>query len=920
MQRWLPHMVHATTVLSLLGLCFWVVHQRHLPPDPMTRKVDGAERLSYQVVTATQGPHFELIGNERIVKIISHAVLDSGLEYDPRRVVSYGLHLQLTHQGRLLWQHDALIDSRQSKASRLGDVWMQENAFTSRLDMQLTDDRMLLVHLPEEVPTDSTLELTLLGEPEQALVRAYKLVERADDAQLRALRRLDESGGKVRYARSTYVPWSLLPEDDKLERLSHTYQRMTPMGEPGLDFQSQSVFYTGFRAPIETLDGDKGLALERHRALAFNVLGPTTLRLELRQTLAGAARSGMPQEPGAAVRVRAVSETTSDAGDDVTDRKARQDPRAEPLAWELPVPAAHGPETHLIELPPGLHSLQLFTDARDPVGLDVFGPPTSQLGAIPYLEHDLAERRLVPDERRLAVYETGPDKTPIIAGIFVPDDLRARILRLDVRIIIDPEPPGVADQPPLVTSAFTAGVTIEFLDDKERILATEQHDIEAPYTPFERLERADGGALSVSESVGLRIIAPARAQWVRVTTARDVAVRLYRFLAGPEAHQTPYADVPLTHSRWRYAPRDRRQWFHVVPANAPRLTEEEQRAVLTAQVRLEAEPAPVAADEKQPRSRPVPAVAVAPLGRPERHTIFEPVSPQRFVRMLARWPAGTATRLPPGQSMRFRFGGPARPRLDYWVPAAHLGKTLTLRVDGAPLATVRFTTTRGYWHLPQIPAGDHDVEAVTEVAGAVLYLDRPPAPAAAGGPARFELIRRRTVYALGPEPLEVEVRKPAGNRARLTMVVYAPWPEARDEVQVRAVIGGGVPRRVPQVPFPRLTVADRSLPLSSAEASLPAVFADQQGLAGYPRSITVPLGDDLVTGKHRIGFSVSGGPRLWARFFVTHVTPAPEDRALQWRFDVEDAPFAAPDAEPGTEDPAGEDTTAPAGEPAAPPE
>lgn len=920
MKRWIPHIVHATTVTALLGLCLWVVYQRQLPPDPMTRKIDGAERLSYQVVTRTQGPRFELIGNERIVKVVSHAVLDSELAFDPRRVVSYGLHLQITHQGRALWQHDAIIDSRQSKAGRVGTVWMQENAFTSRLDTQLTDDRMLLVHLPAAMPAGSALEMTLLGEPEEALVRVYKLVERPEDAQLRALRRLDESGGKVRYARSTYVPWSLLPEDDKLERLSHTYQRMTPMGEPGMDFVSRSVFYTGFRSPMEAMDGDKGLALQRHRALAFNVLGSTMLRLELRRAPADPSRPEVPGGPGAVVRIRAVSEAMPGASQDAANQGATDQTRRsapdEPLTWELPVPAAQGPEAHVIEVPAGLHSLQLFTDARDPLWLDVFGPPMSQLGAVPYLEHDLAERRLVPDERRLTVYETGPEQVPVVAGIFVPDDLRARILRLDVRILIEPAPPGVADQPPLVTSSFTTTVTIEFLGDNERVLATRRHEIEAPYAPFERLERADGDPVSVSESVGLRVVAPARTQWLRVIAARGVAVRLYRFLAGPDAYQAPYADVPLTHTRWRYAPRDRRQWFHVVPINAPRLAEAEQRAILVAQVRLEAEPEPEAAPEEKP-GRPGPAVAVAPLGRPERHSILEPVPPQRFVRMLARWPAGTATRLPPGQPMRFRFGGPARPRLDYSVPAAHLGKTLTLRVDGASLATVRFTTTRGYWYLPQIAAGGHDVEAITEAAGAVLYLDQPPAPAAAGGPARFELVRRRTVYALGSEPLEVEVRKHAGNQVRVTMMVYAPWPEAQDEVEVRAVIGGGVPRRVPRVPFPRLTVADRSLPLPSAEASLPAAFADHDGLAGYPRSITVPLGDDLVAGNHRIGFSVAGTTSLWARFFVTHVTPTPEDRALQWRFEVDDAPFSGP--APGADEPPAQGAATPAGAAAAPP-
>jgi hypothetical protein len=176
-----------------------------------------------------------------------------------------------------------------------------------------------------------------------------------------------------------------------------------------------------------------------------------------------------------------------------------------------------------------------------------------------------------------------------------------------------------------------------------------------------------------------------------------------------------------------------------------------------------------------------------------------------------------------------------------------------------------------------------------------LYLDRPPTHVTAGGPARFELLRRRTVYALGPGPLEVEVRKPAGKRIWVTMAVYAPWQEAREDVELRAILGGGVPQRVAGVPFSRITVADRTLPMPAAETAAPAVFTDRdERLAGYPRFITVPLGDDLVAGNHRIGFSVSGSRRLWARFFITHLTATPGEQALQSQFDADEAPFSGP--------------------------
>jgi hypothetical protein len=887
----MPHLVQIFTVSAVVGICLWVAYQRHLPPAPLSRKIAEAERLSYQVVTRVQGPRFEIVGNERLLKIVSHAVLDPELDYDPRRVVSYGFRLRLVDAGRVLWQHDALLDSRQSKDGRVGNIWMHENAFTSRLDTELSDDRMLLVHLPDDAPPGSMLEMTLLGEPGQALVRVYQHAQRSEGAQRRALHRVDEAGGQAVFTRNTFTPWFLLSDEDKLDRLSHRFERMAPEGEAGMDFYSKSVFYTGFRSTAEDLESDNGLVLERHRGLALNVLGPTALRVELRQARApGPASIEQAGYLGDVVRIRAVSEGTA----------ARKPERPDALRWDLLVPSSSRPEIHSIDIPDGLHSLYLFTDARAPVRLDVSGPPLSQFGAIPFVRHDEVDRRLVPDERRLVMYETGPDRLPAVAGIFVPGDPRARILRADVRIVIAPDPPGAADVPPLSNSRFKSELTIEYLDAQQRVLAAEQQTIEALYSPFERMERADGNIVSLSDSVGVRLIAPAGTYWVRLTAARDVAIRFYRYLDGEDEYQPPYGKVPLARSAWRYAPRDRRRWFYSAPSNASGLLAAEQRVLLIAQVRLapvgdEASRPAIGRDGSRRGSAAVPAIAVAPLGRPEQHVIFEPVAPRRFPDLLLRWPAGVATRLLADQAMRLRFDGRTRPRLDYKIPAEHLGKTLTVRVAGEPVATMRFTTTRGYWRLPGVNPGTHQLDVVTDARGAELYIDRPPVPVAAGGPARFELIRRRTVYALGPESLELAVRKPPGKRVLVTMVVYAPWSEARDDVALRMVIGGGVPQRVTRVPFSRITVADRTLPLPEAAGSIPAMFADRHGSpAGYPRFITVPLGDDIVTGGHRVGFSVLGGERVWARFFVTHQAPAHSERALQWYLHEDDAPFSGP--------------------------
>lgn len=899
LRRLTPHLMYLSVVLAIAAVCVWIMYRLHLPAPPMDHKVERADRISYYVVTHTAGPSFELTGTERVIKVVSHAILDGREPYDPRRRVSYGLRARVSYQGRVLWQHDTFIDSRQSKAVQLDDVWLRENAFTSRLDTEMTDDRVVILHLPEDIPQESMLELTLLGTPDRGLVRAYQQVERTPDEKASLALSMSDSRAEAMVQRSTYAPWALLSEEDKLQRLSHKFLRMPAAGEPGVDFETFSVFYTGFRLPLEALTAEEGMWLNRHRSVALNIVGPTTVKLELHRPSLDELRSrvqhgrsvpaGMagslaweadPAEAGA-VHILSVSE-------------ARSAP-----AWDLPVPAAGASSVHEIEVPPGLHSLHIHTDSAVPVRIDASGPPASQFGAIPYIEHSEAGRRLMPDERRFRVYETGPGRHPVIAGILVPEDPRARILRIDVRVAV-PNPPS-SDPPSSDPSSSdqeampSAALTFEFLDREDRVIDTEGHEVQAPYTLFERVEHLRGEAPGITDAVGIRMVAPAGTHKIRISAARDVALRLYRFLPGTTLYEPPYRHVGLSHSRWRFAPRERRQWFPYAPLNASLLTEQEQRSMLMAQVRLEPSRRGTSAG-----TRPK-VVAVTPKGRPERHHILEPVPPDLVAETLESWPAGALSRLDVGVPTRFRFAGPSRPRIHYAVPQDQLGERVVVQMDGKPAAWFRITATRGYWNLPRVAPGAHEIQVVSEATRAALYFDRPPVDVASA-----RLFRRRTVYALDAAPLEIEVRKPPGKQVRVTMVVYAPrdvaagqsadQPGSEHDVAVRAVIGGGVPMRMPAEPFPAITLAERVVPLPEPRYPHAAMFEGVAGReAGSPRYITVPLGDDIVPGTHVVAFAGVGAPRMWARFFVTHQDATPRDRALQWRFRARGIPLGLDD-------------------------
>lgn len=872
LRRSIPHLVFLAVVVSLALTCLWVIYRLRQPVSPIDLKVAQAERISYYLVTHTSGPKFQLSGDERVVKIVSHAVLEGNEPYDPRRTLGYGLRVRITRGDRVLWQHDTSIDTRQSKAVQIEDTWLRENTFTTRRGMEMTDDRVLIVHLPEDTPALSMLEITLLGEPQNALIRVYERESRTAEERVHSVQALRESIAEAMVQRSTYAPWALMSEEDRHQRMSHRYLRMSAVGEPGVDFQTHSLFYSGFRLPLEELTAEEGLWLHDSRAVALNVVGPTTLQIALHRPSQQELRR--MQEYGG--RITSLDMAAPLPGNRAPDQGGTLRIRSiaeleDPPAWGLPLPALGASASHAIEVPAGLHSLHFQTTASAPVRVEVMGPPSSQFGAIPYLAHRDGGRRLVPDERRFAVYETGPQRLPVIAGIFVPEDPRARIMRIDARVIM---PAASAGTGAVSRGLPAATLTLDFLDEEDQTIQVETHTVEAPFTPFERLDRVRGNDAGVADAVGIRVIAPEGAYKIRVTASNDVALRFYRYLASPVLYQPPYRTVELSRNRWRYAPRDRRNWFPSTPLNASVLSEEQQRSMLVAQVRLE----PKQPRKKRSRKAHVDAVAVTPRGRPERHQILEPVPPESVAAVVRTWPSGALTRLAAGTPTRFRFAAPSRSRIDYAVPEGQLGKMVAVHVDGQPLARFRLTAARGYWNLPRIEHGAHEIELVTEASGGDFYLDRPPVVLATA-----RLFRRRTVYALDAAPLEIAVRKVPGKRVYVTMVTYAP-ASAKD-AQVRAVIGGGVPRRVPGETFGQLTLAERVVPLPEPRYPHTAVLAGVAGKqAGQPRYFTIALGNDIVPGTHMIGFAGVGAPRMWARFFVTHQDDRAEDRVLQWRF------------------------------------
>jgi len=229
--------VLAATVAFFGALAWQVSRTLDAPPDPLEAKVAAAKRFLYYVVDPDRGPDFPLTGKERVLHLMSHAVLPS---YDPARQVVYGFRLALVAGGTEIWRHDVYTRTRQSKAGVAGDRWIGENAFALDPRVQVGDDRTLVVRFPFPVAAGTRLRVRLLGEPTQALLRVYSVAPRP--AADLALSRLSPADREALVSELSFTPWDRLDPDERLSRLKFREERIAAEGDDGVDYQVRALY------------------------------------------------------------------------------------------------------------------------------------------------------------------------------------------------------------------------------------------------------------------------------------------------------------------------------------------------------------------------------------------------------------------------------------------------------------------------------------------------------------------------------------------------------------------------------------------------------------------------------------------------------------------------------------------------------
>ena len=837
MRRWVPNLAIAGLVgaVALISLHTLAVLQR--PPDPVAEKFAAAERTIVYKVTRERGPRFRLDGGGAPVKIVTCAVVPG--EYDPARRIGFGFRVRVEQDGRTLWQDDVFVESRQSKGRRIrGGVWLDEGAFTTD-PVQLADERILIID-PPVAPAGAILTLTLLGEPTEALVRLFRENDR-DPAQREAVVEfLDETERWELVRSSTYVPWELLPDDEKDRRLRRRWTRMSALGERGSDYDTRTIFVTDFRSTIPAIADDDGIDVARDRWAAINVVGPAILTLTVDEA-----------RPHAALDVHAVGAAAG--------------------PWRLGLDAPGALE---VVVPAGPATLVVATEETTPVRFTLSGPPDALLAPLD-LRVAAPAGTLVPDRVRVELAVAGPDEVVVAPARDVPGaPLLGRALRLDARVIDAPVGGLDTVEPALATLSF------RFVAADGALLGDDDLVIGGPASRFERVRYA-GADHPVGEPSAVRTIAPEKTARIEITADRPVALRLYRWGGGATTIQEPYLGAQVADHRWRYVELVDRTWYPLLPSNHDALATEGRLAELTAQARLE--PGGTLGEAEEPVGARAPGgalVTVTPVGHPEQQRAREPVPEDQIVHVLTHWPAGSIASLAPGVARSIDF--PARlvdrGRVSWEVPAAAVGGELVVTVGDLPAVTAPITATRGSLTLPRVPTGVHPV-TVTAPAGAALWIDRPPS-----GPGAWRgLHRERRLFSLA-EPLRVHLVKRAGERVRLHAIVYAAGDAASADPVVRITVGGGRPLRRSGVVIDKLTDADRSASLPAARRAAPARLIDRGGeTAGLPRTISLTLLEDLVPGTHEIALYNLDGRPLWVRFVATGRPAASPSDPRQWQ-------------------------------------
>ncbi|MCX4245301.1 hypothetical protein [Paraliomyxa miuraensis] len=840
--------------------------------SPLQRKMQTADRVVNYRFDGSSGPSFHLDGDETELRLITHLVLAPGHAYASDRTYDYGLRLRIEDPNRqTIWNRVVYTSTRQSKDEWLDGYWMRENAFGLEPGTEVTDDRVHLISLPRNIPYGSRISFTLEAPAaSHGLLRAY---ERSHDTSLGLAMayfgpaREDE---ERLVGRLTYLPWDVLTEEKKLERLRLRWNRLSAVGELGVDYEVDTIFYTGFRAPPAELPPPPPTTLVDDRATALTAWGPGLLTVSIHAECRERSEPG-PREPGPTEPedpLPAVDVVHIDAMG-VVDADV--------------VDPCEGEEFD-VWLPAGPHTLHIRGHDLPPTTVEAwYDDFREEAQLLPGFELGRPFRPTVTRSPRVRLFPGGLHAD---YALVEPDDLESAMLQIRVQLPVPPRSTPDAQRPATVRFSFIDrhGRPIE---DGEWVVEPDAHLEEYEWV----VDAADADReYWVSPAKIARIIVPEGTHHLRIESDAEAIVSVHTYWSGmteaPTPHP-PYDEAMLVGTRWRRIPIDYLRWFRLQPHNTPDLQDQGQVVDLHGPIRLEllgegdgdywmrrrhdgSEDEDLAAGRaSEPTSSPW--VSIVPYTRHERRTVLERTEIDSPWARYARWRPGRAT-----LALDDDWGATLVVLVD-GDPAAALGRELELTLDGRP-QRVPIVSTRSTSRLPAMGRGLHQLELGAVPDGVRVYIDRPTLRPDRGV---AEVYRVITLYRLDRRLMGLWFEKSGNARDYVNALAYRC--DRFDEGRLSVVLDEGVPLRRRAVPVDRVTAATRKRQLPAHGERAELVFFDRaQARCETLGRIPIPLGSDLSPGRHRIALRLDDGPAVWVRLF-RRGTGAPEEaRTMEW--------------------------------------
>jgi hypothetical protein len=589
MRRLLPLAGLALAFLLLGGITLRTLRAVEAPSDPAERKLAEAKRYLYYIVTRSEGPEFQLAGHERDLYIVSHGVLPGAPPFDPARQLTYGLRLSALLDGKEVWARELYTRSRQSKARRAGGVWLDEAAFSLERGVEVTDDRLLVARLPDDLPAGAVLRFRLAGDSDgEALVRVYERTPRA-------ARRASSSGCAASPRRSARS-WprrspsrpgtvSTAPSAPRAcARGGCACRRSAARGRATAPAPSMSRTSACRSTSQETSrrrdDGNQGqpgaLRGAQHRRSRRAASGRRARPGRSAQPGAGGARDPLDRRGRPAAAAGLAGATGADRGDADGERARRPAQPAPP----------HRRARRRARCP---HRAGRLAGAARRAG-DAGGRGAALAPRGAPLGHGPGEGHAAPGalgpRRRAHRAHRARRRAALARGGAAGEPGRRRAHRRDLR------PRGQAAH-------------------------RQEVQLASQVSRFEEVRRWGRLARPVAEPASFRLIAPAGARRIVVQAAQPTFVRAHALATlspEPDALEAPFDAVQLQSTVWRHAPLDERSWLPLQPLNRAALADREAR--LAAQVRLEPAPEATAAAGGA-------ATTLAPDGETERQVILE---------------------------------------------------------------------------------------------------------------------------------------------------------------------------------------------------------------------------------------------------------------------------------------------------------